>query len=66
MTGLYGLELRTVTAALNASILPTALRAAEPWSRRRRRRAAADVPLLVMRGDGGSAGMEAMRTTARS
>ena len=29
LTGLYGLELRAVTAALNASILPIAVRTAE-------------------------------------
>jgi N-methylhydantoinase A len=60
LSGLYGLELRTVTAALNASILPTALRTAEVVER-----AVADqvpgVPVLVMRGDGGAANLEAMR-----
>jgi N-methylhydantoinase A len=59
LTGLYGLEMRTVTAALNASILPAALRTA---------RVVADavaqdapgVPLLVMRGDGGAADLALM------
>jgi N-methylhydantoinase A len=59
LTGLYGLEMRTVTAALNASILPAAIRTA---------RLVADavgldapgVPLLVMRGDGGAADLSSM------
>ncbi len=60
LTGLYGLEMRTVTAALNASILPAALRTA-----RLVEEAVADdmagVPLLVMRGDGGAADMATMK-----
>ena len=53
MTGLYGLELRAVTAALNASILPIALRTAEVVEQGV---AAAGVvsPVMVMRGDGGA------------
>ena len=60
LTGLYGLEMRTVTAALNASILPAAMRTA---------RLVADavaedapgVPLLVMRGDGGAVDLSSMK-----
>jgi N-methylhydantoinase A/oxoprolinase/acetone carboxylase beta subunit len=60
LTGLYGLEMRTVTGALNAGILPTALRTA-----RLVEEAVAedcgDVPVLVMRGDGGAADLGAMK-----
>lgn len=60
LTGLYGLEMRTVTAALNASILSTATRTA-----RLVEEAVAEdvpgVPLLVMRGDGGAADLETMK-----
>lgn len=60
LTGLYGLEMRTVTAALNASILPTALRTAEIVGGAVRADVG-DVPLLVMRGDGGAVDLEAMK-----
>lgn len=60
LTGLYGLEMRTVTAALNASILPAAVRTA-----RLVEEAVTEdlpgVPLLVMRGDGGAASMTTMK-----
>lgn len=60
LTGLYGLEMRTVTAALNASILPAAARTA-----RLVEEALAvelpGVPLLMMRGDGGAANMTALK-----
>jgi N-methylhydantoinase A len=60
LTGLYGLATRTVTAALNASILPTALATAGVVER-----VVADrgpgIPLLVMRGDGGASGIDTMR-----
>jgi N-methylhydantoinase A len=59
LSGLYGLELRTLTAAINASILPTSLHTA-----RLVEQAAAelgDIPLLVMRGDGGAAAVTSMR-----
>jgi N-methylhydantoinase A/oxoprolinase/acetone carboxylase beta subunit len=60
LTGLYGLELRTVTAALNASILPIALRTAEVVERGV---AAAGIPspVMVMRGDGGATDLAGFR-----
>jgi len=60
LTGLYGLELRTVTAALNASILPIALRTAEVVEAGV---AAAGVssPVMVMRGDGGATDLSGFR-----
>ena len=60
LTGLYGLELRTVTGALNASILPTALRTAR-LVEEAVERDAPGVPLLVMRGDGGAVGLDSMK-----
>jgi N-methylhydantoinase A len=53
LTGLYGLEMRAVTAALNASILPIALRTAQVVGSGV---AAAGIvgPVMVMRGDGGA------------
>lgn len=60
LTGLYGLEIRTVTGALNASILPTALRTAAVVEEAVARDAPG-VPLLVMRGDGGAADIGTMR-----
>lgn len=60
LSGLYGLEVRTVTAALNASILPTALAAASVVEQAVAREAP-EVPLLVMRGDGGAADLATMR-----
>ncbi|HEY2763626.1 MAG TPA: hydantoinase/oxoprolinase family protein [Pseudonocardiaceae bacterium] len=61
LTGLYGLELRTVTAALNASILPIALRTAEVVEAGV---AAAGVtsPVMVMRGDGGATDLSGFRS----
>jgi N-methylhydantoinase A/oxoprolinase/acetone carboxylase beta subunit len=61
LTGLYGLELRTVTTALNASILPIALRTAEVVQSGV---AAAGLtcPVMVMRGDGGATDLAGFRT----
>lgn len=60
LSGLYGLELRTVTAALNASILPIALHTAEVVEAGV---AAAGVasPVMVMRGDGGATDLASFR-----
>lgn len=60
LSGLYGLEMRTVTAALNASILPTALATAQVVEEALTTDGR-DVPLLVMRGDGGAADIDTMR-----
>jgi N-methylhydantoinase A len=59
LTGLYGLEMRTVTAALNASILPAATRTARLVADAVSKDAPG-VPLLVMRGDGGAADLASM------
>jgi N-methylhydantoinase A/oxoprolinase/acetone carboxylase beta subunit len=60
LSGLYGLELRTLTAALNASILPIALRTAEVVAD-----GVASVgvaaPVMVMRGDGGATDLPGFR-----
>ena len=60
LTGLYGLELRAVTAALNASILPIAERTAEVVA------VGVDAagiaaPVMVMRGDGGATDLDGFR-----
>jgi N-methylhydantoinase A len=60
LSGLYGLELRTVTAAINASILPTALRTATSVERTVLKRLPG-ASLVVMRGDGGAAEISTMR-----
>ncbi len=60
LTGQYGLETRTVSAAINASILPVVERAAS-LVEDVLRTSGIDAPLLVLRGDGGSMGLEAFR-----
>lgn len=54
LSGLYGLEMRTVTAALNASILPESLHTSQ-YVAAAVARAAPGAALVVMRGDGGAA-----------
>ncbi|HMK12219.1 MAG TPA: hydantoinase/oxoprolinase family protein, partial [Acidimicrobiales bacterium] len=53
LSGLYGLELRAVTAAVNASIMPIALRTASHVEEGVLA-AGIDAPVMVMRGDGGA------------
>lgn len=60
MSGLYGLELRAVTAALNASILPIAVRTADVVAAGVAE-AGIDAPVMVMRGDGGATDLEGFR-----
>ncbi len=60
LSGLYGLELRAVTAALNASILPIALRTAEVVEQGVAR-AGIGSPVMVMRGDGGATDLDGFR-----
>ena len=58
LTGAYGLETRTVSAAINASILPV-VEATATLVGRALDEAGLDVPLLVLRGDGGAMSVEA-------
>ncbi|MEA2360671.1 MAG: N-methylhydantoinase [Solirubrobacteraceae bacterium] len=60
LTGTYGLETRTISAAVNASILPVVQRTATVVARVLHE-AGVDVPLLVLRGDGGAMSVEAFR-----
>ena len=60
MSGLYGLELRAVTAALNASILPIAMRTAA-FVEEGVNAAGVAAPVMVMRGDGGATDLEGFR-----
>lgn len=60
MSGLYGLELRAVTAALNASILPIAVRTAA-YVESGVAAAGVRAPVMVMRGDGGATDLEGFR-----
>jgi len=60
LTGTYGLETRTISAAVNASILPVVERTARVVEGVLHE-AGIDVPLLVLRGDGGAMSLEAFR-----
>jgi N-methylhydantoinase A/oxoprolinase/acetone carboxylase beta subunit len=62
LTGAYGLEVRTVSAAINASILGVVERTASVVENVLHE-VGIDVPLLVLRGDGGAMGLEAFRRT---
>jgi N-methylhydantoinase A len=62
LSGSYGLEMRTVSAAINASILPTMLRTAHHVREAVGKRLPG-VPLLIMRGDGGAASLQAFEET---
>lgn len=57
LSGLYGLELRAVTAALNASILPIAMSTAE-FVERGVKAAGIAAPIMVMRSDGGATDLQ--------
>src|ERR671922_1490958 len=61
LTGLYGLEIRTLTAAINAGILPKAMSTARfVESAVRNENIAA--PVLIMKGDGGVTDMSTFRS----
>ncbi|MEA2361390.1 MAG: N-methylhydantoinase [Thermoleophilaceae bacterium] len=60
LTGTYGLETRTVSAAINASILPVVERTATAVEEVLAE-AGIDVPLLVLRGDGGAMSIDSFR-----
>lgn len=52
LTGIYGLEIRTLTATINASILPKATSTAN-YVKSAVSRLGIDVPVMIMKGDGG-------------
>jgi N-methylhydantoinase A len=61
LTGLYGLEVRTLTAAINAGILPKAMSTAQfVESAVKKEQIAA--PLMIMKGDGGVTDMKTFRS----
>jgi N-methylhydantoinase A len=60
LSGAYGLETRTVSAAINASILPVVERTAG-LVERGLEEAGVEAPLLVLRGDGGAMSANAFR-----
>lgn len=60
LSGLYGLELRTITAALNASILPIAVSTAS-FVAEGVKAAGIDAPVMVMRSDGGATDLDGFR-----
>ncbi|MEY2402100.1 MAG: N-methylhydantoinase, partial [Ilumatobacteraceae bacterium] len=60
LSGLYGLELRAVTAAVNASILPIAVHTAE-FVEQGVRDAHITSAVMVMRGDGGATSLSGFR-----
>lgn len=61
VSSVYGLEVRTVTAAVNASILPKMTQTADQVEACLRT-AQIDAPLLVMRGDGGLTNAAGLRS----
>jgi N-methylhydantoinase A len=61
LSGLYGLELRTVTAALNASIVPIAMSTAQ-FVADGVRAAGILAPVMVMRSDGGATDLAGFAT----
>jgi N-methylhydantoinase A/oxoprolinase/acetone carboxylase beta subunit len=60
LTGIYGLEVRTSTAAINASILPRMIETAEMVEQSLQGKIFA--PLLILKGDGGVTTMDTFRT----
>ena len=60
LSGLYGLELRAITAALNASVIPIAA-ATAGFVEKGLTEAGISSPLMIMRGDGGATDMNGFR-----
>ena len=61
ISGIYGLEIRTLTAAINASVLPKTFEVAN-FVEQAIRNAGVIAPLMIMKGDGGVTNMDTFRT----
>jgi len=61
LTGIYGLEIRTLTAAINASILLKAIGTAK-YVEKAVRQQKISAPLTIMKGDGGVTDMNTFKT----
>ena len=61
ISGVYGLEIRTLTAAVNASVMPKTLEVAR-YVEDAVRGAGVASPLMIMKGDGGVTSMDTFRT----
>lgn len=61
ISGIYGLEIRTLTSVINASVLPKTLQVAS-FVEEAIRGMGATAPLMVMKGDGGITSMDTFKT----
>jgi len=61
ISGTYGLEIRTLTAAVNASVLPKTFQVAN-FVEDAIRKTGITAPLMIMKGDGGVSSMDTFRT----
>lgn len=61
ISGIYGLEIRTLTAAINASVLPKTMEVAN-FVERAVRKTGVSAPLMIMKGDGGVTDMQTFKT----
>src|SRR3989338_2441288 len=61
ISGIYGLEIRTLTASVNASVLPKTFQVAN-YVEDAIRKTGITAPLMIMKGDGGVTSMDTFRT----
>ena len=61
ISGIYGLEIRTLTSVINASVLPKTFQVAN-FVERAIRMEGVKAPLMIMKGDGGVTSMETFKT----
>ena len=61
ISGIYGLEIRTLTAAINASVLPKTVQVGN-FVEEAIRETGVTAPLMIMKGDGGVTSMDTFRT----
>ena len=61
ISGIYGLEIRTLTGAVNASVLPKTFQVAN-YVEDAIRKTGATAPLMIMKGDGGVSSMDTFKT----